>query len=412
MWVLVAAVVALLAGEVVDQVVKASTPAAVRGQRTWAAAVGPILVVSDGLAAQVASSRELSALPVCSTTGCQRLALDSDLAGLVAAASRQLDALAGLGLEAPSARDAALAATVLGARSTAAQELVQATSSLLAAGPSPAHRVLAAAQGLLLAAGRHLAAADAAEGSLVRGLRRQLRVRELGRTGHAGDPGSWSRSAAAAYAARLLGDRGLDAVARIAILAVSTEPAALRIEGLPPSTGATSSTSTTTTTSTSTTVPPTGRSSATTAAPGSHNGGHRATTTTTSPPVTTTTLQVPPPGSVSLLPPATRLVVDVVVADTGNVTARGLTVRATLTPLATRSASGARRATSAGRGAPAVPTRSSVADRVAVLQAGSARYLRIGALAVTRGERYVLDVTAAVPGWPASGDQVTLDIAG
>ncbi len=432
-WAAVAAVLALVVGEVADQVVKASTPAAARAQRTWAAAVGPVLVDSDGLASQVASTLRLSSLPACAPRGCQRLALESDLSELVTSASSQIDALRSLGLVPPSPREAALAAAVLGDRSTAARELEEATSSLLSAAPSPDHRVLARAQGLLLAAGRQLASADAAERSLARALRGRLHVREPGWSGQAGDPAGWSRSAAAAYAARLLGDRGLAAVAGIALLAVSTEPAVLRIEGLPPATspppGTTStapatSTSTPTSTSTSTTLPSGGLTKrsgvSTTTRPGSHGGRGRPATTTTSPPVTTTTLQVPPPGSVSLLPPATRLVVDVVVADTGNVEARDLTVRAAVTPVLAKRAPGGRgspaagghHTSSAGKAPHAAGSRSSVTDRIAALQAGSARYLRIGPLAVTRGERCVLEVTAAVPGWPVARDRVTLDIAG
>ncbi|MHB1599946.1 MAG: hypothetical protein ACYCXY_13895 [Acidimicrobiales bacterium] len=115
-------------------------------------------------------------------------------------------------------------------------------------------------------------------------------------------------------------------------------------------------------------------------------------------PLPPTTLQIPPAGSTSVLPPTAQLVVEVVVADEGNLPAGQVTVGARLTAAAGHLPAGSLSAT--------------VDRRAGALSPGGARYLRLRPMRVVRGETYDLVVTASVPGWPVATDTVVLQIAG
>jgi hypothetical protein len=115
-------------------------------------------------------------------------------------------------------------------------------------------------------------------------------------------------------------------------------------------------------------------------------------------PPTTTTLQIPPAGSRSVLPPTRHLVVDVVVADEGNVSARAVTVDARLVAVSGKLAAGSGTVTAQASAGALAP--------------GAARYLRLRPLRVVPGETYDLHVTASVPGWPVASDSVVVQVAG
>lgn len=106
------------------------------------------------------------------------------------------------------------------------------------------------------------------------------------------------------------------------------------------------------------------------------------------PPAPPTTLQVPPPGSVSILQPTRHLSVSVVVADDGDLSVAGVTVRAELQPVA---------------GGPS----QAVEHRIGRLAPRAARYVVLRGLHPKKGTRYELVVTASA----ASSDPVTDRIA-
>jgi hypothetical protein len=382
--VVVAALVALLVGEIVDQVVNAATPAARRGMSTWVAAVTPIVADSNDLGSVLHVARGLEHLPSCSTTGCQRTTFDAYLAQLVSGSSDAVQQLDGIGLVAPSPRAVELLRQVLTERARASSELVGAISLLL--GPSQGHLVDARVQGELLAVGSQLTGADAAYRRFLKSLPRHSGDPSLASSAWVTDPAAWTRAGVQGWASRLLGADGLQSSASIALLAVSTSPPVLRVEGLPTTTTS-PATTTSTSTTTTTTTPPLGATTTTST----------TTTTTTTVPPTTTTLQVPPPGSVSVLQPATGLSVEVVVANAGNVRAASVALRAVLTAKSGKAAS-------AG-------TVSVVTQRVGPLAPGAARYLRLHPMAVHEGETYVLTVTATVSGWKQATEQVTIRVA-
>jgi hypothetical protein len=394
-------VLALFVGEVVDQVVEEATPASLRSMKSWVAAVVPIVAASNSSASTLRDVRELADLPACTQQGCQRRTFDSLLAQLESGTKQDTGDLAAVGLVPPDPRSGVLLEQVLRERARAVIDVVEAATLLF--GSSGAHAVLARAQGLLLSGGADLVESDTRYRAFVGSLPRHVDRPRPPASRWVDHSSTWSRSSVQLWADRLLGDRLLRSTTTIALLAVSTEPPVLRIEGLgrasgrsgtAPSTTAATTTTTTTTTTTlagvtthgSTSVPPTTRPRAT-----------RPSTTTTVPP-TTTTLQIPPPGSRSVLPPTRQLVVDVVVADEGNVPARAVTVAARLVAESGKLLAGSAAATvRAGAGA---------------LASGSARYLRLRPLRVVPGETYDLLVTASVPGWPVASDSVVVQVAG
>ncbi|MCU1492948.1 MAG: hypothetical protein JWO62_712 [Acidimicrobiaceae bacterium] len=379
-----ALVLALLVGEVVDQVVKASTPAARRSTSSWVAAVAPIVGESSGLSSTLREVRNLGGLPACTSGGCQRTVLDAMLGQLVTGSASDVVQLDDIGLIPPSQRSGSLLEGVLSGRAQASKTLAGAVALLL--GPSRGHATLARAQGLLLSVGSELTAADADYRELVRSLA-HVAAPKLGQSVWVSSAKSWTRGGVQGWANRLVAATGLQSLASIAILAVSTNPPVLRIQGLPASTTTTATTTTTSSTTTTTTSTIPGKRTTTTT----------TTTTTSTVPPTTTTLQVPPPGSLSVLAPTSKLAVQVVVANAGNVGASPVTVVAAL-----RARSGA---------AQAVGTSTSVTDRVRSLAPGVARYLSMPAMVVHKGETYTLTVSATVPGWRVAVERVVVHVA-
>lgn len=385
--VLLALLLALLVSELVDQVVKAAKPAAQRGASTWVAAVVPIVGESGELSSLLHEVRRLEHLPACSAVGCQRRAFDADLGQLVSGTAGDLDQLASIGLVPPTSRSARLLERVLEERARAARELAGAVSLLL--GSSRTHTTDARVQGELLSVGSRLTASDATYHQFVQSLPGHGRTPPLGPSTWVGDPAVWTRSGVQGWADRLLASQGLRSTAAIALLAVSTNPPVLRIEGLPvPTTTTTTSTTTTTTTSTTTTTTVPGKPTTTTS----------TTTATTTVPPTTTTLQIPPAGSVSVLQPTSRLSVEVVVANAGSMPASTVTIRAALT-------------TRSGKPVPAGLT-SAVSEQLGSLAPGAARYVSLRPIAVHDGETYVLTVSATVPGWKRAVERVVVQVAG
>ena len=152
--VVAALVVALVVGELVSDIVNSAAPAARRADRSWVAAVIPVVASSTSLESTLVELRRLDGLPACGTTGCARRAFDAELAALEGGTSADLAALAGVSLDPPTARDRELLEGVLTARRAGVEKLASA-ATLLVSSP-PAHPILARAQVLLVAASAEL----------------------------------------------------------------------------------------------------------------------------------------------------------------------------------------------------------------------------------------------------------------
>jgi len=396
--VIVALVVALFVGEVIDQIVKASAPAARRSSDSWIAAVAPIIGESTSLASTLHDIRNVTGLPVCSSTGCQRRTFDAKLGELEKGTRDDLQALDAIGLVPPSQRAGSLMASVLRDRASASGNLAGAVALLL--GPSHAHVTSARAQGLLIAVGDELLEADGDYDKFLKSLPKRRSVPQLASSVWVQDPGSWTRTGVQLWADRLEAATGLQSNSSISLIAISTSPPALRITNLPaaPTTTTSPTTTTTSTTTTSTSTTTTLPGAPTTSSTSSTTTSTTTTSTTTTVPVTTTTLQVPPAGSVSVLAPTTHIEIDVIVADAGNVTAAPVSVEASLVPRLSSSS------------LTSTPVRAHAS--IPVLTSGEARYLALGPMHIVEGATYVLTVTATVNGTTMASDRVILDIAG
>lgn len=374
--VLAGLLLALVIGEVANQVVSSSGAAATRSTRSWIAAVAPLVDQSSALSTTLSEVRNGSSL--------HRTQLDV-LLGELQGSARQLQRDYGaLELAPPTPASGAALGAVFADRARAATQLSRAIT--LATSP-PA--TTATAEDALARAVAELHAGDVAYRRFQGELPRHA-ARRLGASVWLVSPSAWRPTALAVWASVLKRAQTLAGRRLLTLLAVSLQPRVLKIDGLPTSTAAPPATTSTTTT----TLPASTSSLTGTATTLGHHSRrrrhHHGAPTTSAPVATTTTLQIPPAGSVSLVQATSRLTVTVVVASTGNLPVDGGLVQVALVPTGKVAAS---------------PERS--ARHLPALAPGDARYLSLGPLAVRAGATYQLHVTAGFPG----GAQHQADIA-
>ena len=376
--VLAGLLVALVIGDVANQVVSSSGAAATRSTRSWIAAVAPLVDQSSSLSVTLGKVRNGSSL--------QRAQLDALLGELEGSARQLRRDYSALELAPPTPASGAALGAVFADRARAATELSGAIALAMdnAAATGTAEQTLAKVA-------VDLRAGDAA----YRRFRQELPhhgARRLGSSVWLRSPSAWSAPALAVWVSVLSRAQALVGRRQLSLLAVSLQPRVLKIDGLPTTTVPTPTTTTTTTT----TLPTTGSALTGTTTTVGHRRRprhHRGATTTTTPVVTTTTLQIPPAGSVSLVQATSRLTVTVVVASTGNLPVDGALVQATLVPTGKVAAS---------------PERA--AHHLRVLTPGNARYLTLGPLAVRSGATYRLQVTAGFPGGALRQANIALQV--
>jgi hypothetical protein len=208
-------------------------------------------------------------------------------------------------------------------------------TQLFAQGVSTALNGGSGSEGALAGAVAAIAAGDARYRELVAAAPKGKGIAPLPASIWATNASAWAPAALAGFAAALSAAPGLRPVQAIRIVAVSVLPPALGVTQLP-----------------STTLP----------------GGAAATRTT----------QVPPPGSVTLLPPTSQVRPIVIIANRGNVAARGVDVVATLTRMIS----------------PPVVQTSHV--RIGALGPYRSRYLLLPPFGTGPGRGYQLSVSAGI----------------
>ncbi|MGH9170088.1 MAG: hypothetical protein ACRD0Z_04365 [Acidimicrobiales bacterium] len=376
----VAVVVAVVVGEVAADVVNSGGPASALSNETYAAAVLPVIDESTALLPWLHDVRH-------DAVHLGRPGLESALGHLVAGTTDVQTQLSSLGISPPSAPVGRLLAAAFAARSAGAHEVTSGVTQAI--GPEP--DVTAAAR-TLAKAGTDLKQSDADYLAFVRRLPAYVRkaVKLPPSTWY--QAADWAPSSLASYAGGLGSAAALRFSRSLVILAIAIDPPALRYTNLPTTTTSTTSTTTTSTTTTTTTFP--GETTSTTRP--------TTTTTTTSTTTTTTTMQVPPPGSVSWLQPTSKLTVEVVVANAGDLDARHERLQATLRAVGQTPSSAKGTTTTA---AP-LPATQSVNTAIASLPASSSVDVSLPALKVMRPGRYVLTVVFA-----GEKETVTLQVA-
>ncbi len=321
-----------------------------------------------------------------------RLGLETVLQRALREARADATAFASIGIGAPSAKlDASLRA-VFSLRAQAVATLASGVDAAIGAPGRPRDVPVATAR--LTNAGVQVLEADAAYARWLKGIH-SLR-------GSPREPASrwvalarlWRPPATSLWARTLAGDPALRASETLRIVSLSLEPAAVRIEGLAPSTTAAATTTTSSTTTTSAGSTTTTRAGATTTSSTS------STTSTTLAP-TTTTSQLPGPHTVSVLPPTGTLAVVAVVADSGNVAVTGVVVTAAI-----NGSSPGRTRTS-----PRIVVAATRTRRLGPLGPGGARYMTLHAARVHLGGSYVVTVTVSAPGVTTVTDTVHVRVA-
>jgi hypothetical protein len=369
-FVVVGLVAVLLIAEVITDAVHQSSQVGTRALATWAAGVEPLLSSSSsmGQAVQKIDTADASMT---------RAGLDATLATLTSVTAANKRANSGLGIQAPSARDAALLAQVLDARSAGAANLAQSVALATTPQASPS-----SATASCQSAGTAIKAGDAAIGTLnatfrsIHGIAHQ-QFRKWSDFGTIPGPGGCTSLVHALRANQALALRSA-----LKLLAISVLPSPVQINGVP---NPTTTTTTTTTlplhaTTTTSTTPQFGAPTTTTT----------STTTTTTIPVTTTTLQIPPSSARSVLPPTGVVTADVVVADSGTAPVKNVTVTVSLV----------------GSGGREIGERSNSVPQIA---AGSSAYLMIGPLHLNKVTgTFELKVAAAAFGVATARQVITL----
>ena len=385
--VVVVGILAIAIGEVTADVVNSGQPAALMEQRSYVAAVVPVIDESTALVPWLKEVRDRA----------PQLGREGLLAALGHLVSGSLDVrqqFATVGMPAPSARAGRILASVFAERSLAAKTLAGAvTLALSLSGRGQALSRMEAAAGEIRRSDREYLDFVAAVPAKAR--RHTIRLPKSAWASSA----AWTAPALQAYLFGLSADAALALRHDLTILAVTVQPPVLRI------TPTTTTTTSTTTTTTTTTIPGASTSSTLPAKP-------TTTTTTTSTTTTSTTLQIPPANSTSWLAPTTHLRAVVVVANGGNVSERQVSVRATLTPV-TPPTHGKTNQTHQSKLPPQLPQ--TVRDRIGSFAAGSSVELRMPKFTVRRGALYVLTVTISAPGTGlgmSATESVRVDIAG
>jgi len=364
-------VVAIVIGEVTADVVNSAGPASVMSDRTYAVAVVPIIDESTSLLPWLTDVRT-------HTLSLGRLGIESALGRLVTGSTDLQQQLANLGIPAPSTRTARLLTSVFATRTAGARAV--AGGIALAIGPNQSSKLASAR---LMTAAADIERSDSDYRQFVASLPSYV-------TRYVALPASqwyqsdqWSSSAVGQFATLLDSTPALRVRESLVILAVALSPPALRLSGLPTTTTTTTTTSTSTTSTTTTSTTTT----TTTTIPGATTSStlpvtSTSSTTTTSTTTTTTTLQIPPPGSVSWFQPTSRISVQVVIANAGDVPASQVKVTASLTPVES-----GRHHRGTSQGPP-----ESVGKVVMALAAGGSLDVTLPPLACKPGDRYDLSV--------------------
>lgn len=382
-------VVALVVGEVANDVVDSSRPVDLMEQRSYVAAVVPVIDESTALVPWLEAVRTRPA-------SLGRDGLEAALGRLVSGALDVRQQLTGLGIPPPTAPAGAALDEVVADRLRAARDLAAGVGLVLSGSPG------AEADDRLAEAGRAILASDVEYTHFASLLPRRVR-RHTARLPHSSWAASlkWSSAALDHFALVLSLTPSLARRVGIEILALTVEPPVLRIT---PTTTTTTTTSSTTSTTSSTTT------TTTTTFPGAPSSTSTTTTTTTTtlpPTTTTTTLQLPPADSTSWLAPTHHLTAVVVVANGGDVSVRDLRVEGRLVLL-----SRPKRASSKRRTARLLPE--TVHFVIAKFPPGASEEVILPRFSVAVGGLYRL--TVSVSGGAHSrrtaSQSVRIDIAG
>ena len=245
----VVAVLALVVGEVIADVVASRARVSKVSAATYVAAVLPIVDESNSLATTMHTVRQ-------DARGLGRAELESTLGRLVADAVDLTSQLSTLGLSPPDGRSGALLSRALADRASASRVLTGGIA--LAIGPQSGPRAVdsgvarARAASLIGAAGAQFLASDRYYGEFTRSLPAGSGAARLPISVWVTTPAAWAPGALSAWVAELGSATKLALRRRLLIVAVTVEPPVVRVTGLPTTT-TTSTTTTTTTTSTTTT---------------------------------------------------------------------------------------------------------------------------------------------------------------
>jgi hypothetical protein len=400
-----AVVLSIAIGEVTADVVSSGPASDLMQERSYVAAVVPVIDESTALATWLTEIRDRPA-----QIGRQGLLI---AVGRLLTGSRdvrtQLDSL---GIPSPDQAASSWLDKAFATRERVARTLAGAITTALTAGGSS--RALAGMQ----AVASGVRESDGEYLRFVAALPSKAKQHTV-----ALPPSSWATSASwtaaslSAYVAVLGSDPQLRLRHDLAILAVSVEPPVISITP----TTTTTTTSTTTTTMPSTISSTTSSTTTTTLPPGASSTSSTTSTTsstTTSTSTTTTTLQIPPANSTSHVASTRRLQAVVVIANGGNVAENGVEVTANLTairPPTSPGTGGTTGTTGTTAPPPPLPAPETVRDRVGTMPAGGSRQLVMPAFSTRPGTLYFLTVTidaaAGAPGTRGS-ETVRIQVAG
>jgi hypothetical protein len=317
------AVFGIIVAEVALDVVRSGTVVARASSRSYVSEVLPVIDESNALGSSVHLVRN-------DALSFTRASLEQALGNLVSGTAANSTELETLGVAAPSARSEVLLQEVLAKREGAVGALARAIALAIgqtARDSATSSSVLSRAAILVMQAGASMAASDLYYSEFVRSLPRSSRRGRLPVSKWLGRTSVWAQASALAWVARLSVARALQIRQRLTVLALSVEPPAVRILGLPTTT---TTTSTTTTSTTTTTTIVGGKNTP--------KPGAKATTTTTSS-TTTTTSQIPYSHSTSVLLPSNQISVVLVIANEGNTAISSIWGSAAVVPEASRTAS-------------------------------------------------------------------------
>ncbi len=381
--VVIVAVVALILGEVIDDIVKSGPGVQRRANATWVAAASAVIDQSNLEAGELRVIRSHSTSPA----SFDRVTLEVVLTELEREAKGTQATYAQLGLAAPGPKIGSLMNSVLKERSAGIALLASGINLAIDSPPDAARAALD-----LSSAARSFESADAAYHELTRLVRHHGHDVAMPRSRWIVTVGNWSDAAVSSYARTLTHARSLAAAPSIGIVDVSIKPPPLRMTGLPAPTTTTlpklSTTTTTTTTTTTSTLPGSSTTSTTTSTT-------TTTTTTTTLPAPTTTLQIPPAGATAVIAATKKIRVIVVVRDVGNTWISGAVISALVVPATNRAARS-----------------SEAAANVPTLAPGASAYLALRGIHVPRPATYVLLVTARLRSGQSVRRSVTIDFSG
>ena len=311
------ALLCLILAEVFYQVANTSGGADRRSASIWAAAVAPVLAESSGLAVPLHALRQLNGLA-------DRLALQSALSQLQDSSTQELAELNGLAIPPSSPAAQHLLASTLSLRAQGLARLSGAINAVIGPSPPPQGRV--GAVGAVVLAGSELQHADRTGKAFLKLVGPLDPVLRADFSSWISTPAAWSARPVGNFIDQLASTASYRAHYALKLIALSLDPAPLRISGLP---------TTTTTSSTTTSTLITSTTSATQASGVSGASGFivppstlRVVPSTIIP--TPTTLQIPPGSATSVLGPTASVSVVAVIGNTGNISESSIVLTSTL----------------------------------------------------------------------------------